>query len=270
MKKLALIIVAYNTPRLAESLVSTILEWSTPLNCDIFLCDNSPQSAIKMKSQGGLKVFHYEDNPGYFGAAQRVYKAEIESGSYDYVGLLNADLRLQDKNFFKNLAAIEKEADLGVLAPDVRSELSGQRANPYMRVRPSQKKMRFYKKIYANETTARWYHTLSLYKARTLRLLKPTSRTGETEQTIYAAHGCAMFFTDSYFRSGGDFQHPVFLYNEEITVAEHCRHKNLKTLYVPQLRLAHIERASTGTKISPATLGFLKQASAYAYDTFFK
>src|SRR3989442_12924430 len=63
---------------------------------------------------------------------------------------------------------------------------------------------------------------------------------------IYAPHGAFFIFSRRYFEAGGYLDGNLFLYGEEISVAEICRSLGLPVIYEPSLFVVHNERRSTG------------------------
>ena len=62
---------------------------------------------------------------------------------------------------------------------------------------------------------------------------------------IYAAHGSFFIFTNKFVKVENKFNYPVFLFGEEIYIAETAKANGLKTIYYPKLKIYDDEHAST-------------------------
>jgi GT2 family glycosyltransferase len=92
---------------------------------------------------------------------------------------------------------------------------------------------------------------------------KSASISNGGRQPIYAPHGAFMIFSRRYFEAGGYLDGNLFLYGEEISVAEICRSLGLAVIYEPSLCVVHNEHASTGKRITRFTYECQKKALAY-------
>ena len=62
---------------------------------------------------------------------------------------------------------------------------------------------------------------------------------------IYAGHGSLIILTNEYFKRCGKIDYPVFLFCEEIYLAEMCQKTGLSVEYVPTIKVTDSEHAST-------------------------
>jgi GT2 family glycosyltransferase len=88
-------------------------------------------------------------------------------------------------------------------------------------------------------------------------------------QPIYAAHGSFFIFSRRFFEAGGFFDQDLFLYGEEISVAEICRSLGLPIIFVPALSLWHNEHASTGRAITRSSYERQKKALEHVNARYF-
>ena len=205
-------------------------------------------------------------NLGYFGAAQAaLQKFSWKSTRWTIVS--NSDLEFASPDFFSTLKDFKAGSDLGVVAPQVISELSWKDQNPYMVKRPSGKKMRFLKYIFSTDLSSLIYQNLAIRKKSFGRGTKRSA--APRAQKIYAPHGSFILFHQNYFTRGLDFSHPPFLFGEEITVAENLRAARLVAFYEPALKIRHQEHQATGRIPDKRMRGFIKAASHYIADRYF-
>jgi GT2 family glycosyltransferase len=140
--------------------------------------------------------------------------------------------------------------------------------------------MSFYKVIFGNYYLQAAYEFISVAKywlkaqirgARASVLNRPgdnVPRAGSTP--IYASHGSCMVFSRRYFASGGSIEYPVFLFGEEIFVAETARQLGLSVVHCPQLWVFDKEHASTGgVTRSRKVAGYMNEATQYLAQKYF-
>lgn len=244
---------------------------------DFVVVDNSHFETGQAWQQDFAKLVKFlnpESNLGYFGAAEFAREKMISAQSYNFVIVSNTDLSFVEQGFYQKLLLTQNK-DAGCLAPTLVSGLNGVDTNPYMEKRPSSAKMRFYRWMFASYLGSALYQWLGLLKSKLVGQLVGKSETsgGADSRQIYAAHGAFMIFTREYFAQGGTFKHPCFLYNEEVTVAEFCRSRNLKIQYEPSLRVRHMEHGSTGLThylLSKNTFLFKAESAKVIYERYFR
>jgi GT2 family glycosyltransferase len=87
-------------------------------------------------------------------------------------------------------------------------------------------------------------------------------------EAIYAAHGSFFIFSRRYFEGGGFLDGNLFLYGEEISVAEICRSLGLPVVYEPSLCVLHKEHQSTGKALNRFTYECQKRAMHYVTSRY--
>lgn len=186
----------------------------------------------------------------------------------------NVDLRLADSVFFEQLGTLASIPDLGAVAPSIYSDLTGIDQNPYMKTRPSRRRMHAYKWLYRNWMVLNLYELSAalFHRARTVLKISRTlsaDSVQHTRETIYAPHGSLIILSKQYFERGGDLNFPEFLFGEEIYIAEKMRSLGLKVIYEPRLRVMHEEHHSTKLLKSRKIAEYAAASAAYCADSFF-
>lgn len=277
MGRIGIIAVSYNTDEGARNFVQNVYSLYSSDMVDLFIVNNSAQTKDDYsfnELSSTYKNFKYipaPHNPGYFGAAREVLSLRnFDLQAYDWLAVSNVDMELNDTRLFQKILSNKYKQDCGVLAPCIYSLLSHKDTNPLIRVRPSSKKMLFYKKVFSNYFTSQAYNILGILKAKIrIMLSKPVDSSDDISE-IYAPQGSFMVFSAEYFKRGGNFDHGVFLYGEEVTVAEKCLRLGLKVIHDPNLRVVHRERGSTGLIYSARILKWKKESNDFLYDEYFK
>ena len=199
-----------------------------------------------------------KDNPGYFGAVKRMMQRN-HPVAYDYVIISNVDLTLE-KDFFAKLVAYDCAEDTGWIAPQIWSRQENRDLNPKISDRYSHNKLWLLKMIHRLPFMHSIY-TKTLYRRKRAQ---PLNR-----KFIYAGHGSFIILTKAFFLKNGIIDYPVFLFCEEIYLAELCREAGLKVVYVPRLKIYDNEHISTG-KMSVSTYSRLNyKAVSYILKRFY-
>jgi GT2 family glycosyltransferase len=246
------------------------------IKISVIVVENSVPPQIELLSfcedKDWVKVLSEGDNKGYYGAASwALDKHTKDNGMPDVIIVSNTDLVIPDKSFLQQLEGVIVSGKGDVWAPSIISASTGKDLNPYMRLRPSDKKMFLMSlifKFYYISITYQIAHHLKdsiqgLYK-------KDESLNSKNERKIYSPHGSMVIFKRSFFEKGGDINHPCFLYGEEIYIAEKALRNNIIIKYEPKLVIRHKEHSTTGWVKSRKLAYFQAQASEWAYKAFFR
>ena len=199
-----------------------------------------------------------EDNPGYFGGIKRQMD-KVDLTAYDYCILSNVDLTVED-DFFDKLAAYDCAKDTGWIAPQIWSKLEGRDRNPGRVRRPSLRRVRLLRMLYR-------YPKLEKLYSRTLYRRKKYQ--AHEAGPIYAGHGSCIILTRKYMEACGKIDYPIFLFCEEIYLAEMCRQAGLNVEYVPDIRVNDIEHVSIGKMARKAYCQYNYEALNYIIQRFY-
>lgn len=215
-----------------------------------------------------VRVVRPPHNRGYFYAANFGLDDYLSRNAMpDWVVVSNADIHIPDSGFFDSLARFHGTDSPGLVAPSILSLASRRDQNPNMRWRPSRARIWSYRFVFRFYLTDAAYQFGSIAKGRLRRPSSPIPRTGSPAR-IYAAHGAFMIFNRSYFDAGGSLRYEMFLYGEEVFVAEAARSLGLEVLYDPRLAVVHREHSETGV-INRKSWRRRREASAHIARRFF-
>ena len=246
MKKIAVFCVSYCSDHERDLYLSTIRnaaqKASNIVDVDVFVSNNTK-----------------EDNPGYFGAIKRLMQ-QVDVNNYDYSIISNVDLMLEE-NFFQKLADYICSEDTGWIAPQIWSNLEERDRNPKVLNRYSLKKLQILRTFYQFPILDTLY-TSTFYKKKKYE----SHQAGQ----IYAGHGSFIILTRRFFELCGKIDYPVFLFCEEIYLAEMCRKAGLKVLYEPSLIVKDTEHASTGRMNHGFYCRCNYEAMQYIIKTFYQ
>ncbi|OQX55886.1 MAG: hypothetical protein B5M53_03585 [Candidatus Cloacimonas sp. 4484_209] len=251
----------------------------------VIIVDNSNKlndKSMLFKSFGSDKrvlIYHPGKNLGYFGGASWGLKQYLKEFSLpDWTIVCNTDIHFPDNNFFMRLLHFHADNPVAVITPTIISERSGRSQDIYMHMpkRPSRLRMHFYKWVSRYYFILITYQILSLLKERigdqlkqSLTQIDSTIQSGNKPVKVYAPSGVFAIFHRSYFEAGGNLNHGVFLFGEEIFVAETARRLHLTVLHDPKLKIVHKGHSTTNIIKSPQIAHFIRESAAYCANTFF-
>ena len=210
----------------------------------------------------GIVMERYE-NLGYFPAASKLWNSVVKNHEFDYVIVSNVDLELS-QGFFSELSAMATNAGVGALAPAVISR-RGVDLNPKIPTRPSRKKLEKNASLFERLPLYLLYVALSNIKYKLLGRVRRNLSPSE----IYAPHGAIVIFTNAYMREVGSIAYPMFLYGEEIFVAEECRRRGLKIRYEPALRVDDFDHGATSMQAAGFKAAEHAKSLRYLLSTYF-
>ncbi len=281
-----IIAVNYKTDEHAAQLARSLAGYSNQ-DLAVVLVDNSerddPEAFARMIHEVNpyIQCVRAPANLGYFGGANfglKHYLAEFPLPQW--VIICNVDIEFRDPGFFVTLRQLEATGGIGVVAPRIWSARFQRDLNPKITQRPTRRRMSFYKVIFGNYYLQAAYEIISVVKyglKRQIRsALAPFRKRPEYNSTsgrsapIYASHGSCMILNRRYFASGGSIEYPVFLFGEEIFVAETARQLGLLVVHCPQLWVFDKEHASTGGALrSRRVARYMNEATRYLAQKYF-
>lgn len=268
MARIAIYCVTYNSYECVDKFVRSVVDAAqtpaTPTDVTVYIADNTAEDIkpISTKAEGiRVVVFPFHKNIGYFGAINRMM-SETDYKSYDFVIISNVDIEL-DKCSLNKLVSdygAGNSGRIGWIAPKIYSATERRDRNPKMTARYSLKKLKMLRFLFNHPVL---YH---LYRCTAYRRKKYQSHeAGE----IYGGHGSFIILTKMYFERCGIINYPVFLFGEEIYLAEQCRQQGLKVVYNPTIAVKDTEHASTGNMPSRFYCNCNAKALEYIMSAFY-
>lgn len=242
MKRMAIFCVNYNSYKelyhYLDSICVSAKKAKDAMKVDVFVADNSdqqPQEITYEPHDIHLRVFPFHQNLGYFGAIREMME-KVSLLSYDYTMISNVDVLLHIDTL-KVLCNYQTMENTGWITPAIISQRNGNDLSPQAVHRYSLHKLRLLRLSFRIPVIHYIY-------AKTLLPHKPTKK--HTQGMVYAGHGSCIILTQEYFNRCGIINYPVFLYEEEIYLAEECRTHGLEVIYEPSIIIDDIGRISTG------------------------
>jgi GT2 family glycosyltransferase len=244
---------------------------------DVVIADNcsgeESVSALKDAAQrfSNVHVFVADANFGYFGGAELALDWYLQQRRElpEWIVVCNPDIVINDSEFLPKLYSQDWRR-VGVLAPRIRLVDSIGEQNPFMRQRPGWLRRAKLRAIYSNYWVALLWDWLSRKRQAVRRKnVRRQADGGASRESIYAAHGAFFIFSRHYFEAGGYLDDKLFLYGEELSVAEICRSFDLPVVFEPGLCVWHDEHTTTGTVISRSSYRCQQKALRYVFAKYF-
>jgi GT2 family glycosyltransferase len=244
--------------------------------CDLLIVDNNSEddSVGRIRQAvvefGNVEFLESSRNRGYFGASNWALREYLASHNLpDWVIVCNNDIVFNDPEFLSRLLKKDPR-DAGVVAPTIISSLTGQDANPSIPQRPGKFPMIRYR-LWLSSYYAMWFKQwlsplVRRARYKFSRLTAPAKK--NCRRSIYAPHGSFVIFTRKFFEAGGFIDDGFFLYAEEFSVAEMCRHLGLPVIHDPELRVWHEENQSTGRMLSRSIHRHQQEGFSYAFNRY--
>lgn len=227
----------------------------------VFIADNTENNiehVVFNTNNYEISLFPFHKNLGYFGAIGKMMK-ETDMSEYDYVIISNVDL-IMNNDTIRNIAEYQCDEHTGWIAPKIFSELEERDRNPKIIKRYSLKKLKMIRLFY-RYPILHYLYTKTFYKSK--------KYVSKVAGNIYAGHGSFIILTKEYIKRCGIINYPVFLFGEEIYLAEMCRENNLTVSYCPDISVSDKEHVSTGKIRSRLYYRYNYEAINYAIKTFY-
>lgn len=230
---------------------------------DVYIADNSNGKERVVNTQyENIRVEQYDfDNLGYLGGASAVVNNLPDVENYDYVAISNVDLQLSD-NFFQVLKEKKIDDETAWIAPQIYSHDEDRDRNPKVIGRYSKKKLKMIYYMYKYPSLF-YLYTATAYKRKKLA-------PKYDEMDIYAGHGSFMLLTRNFFKEYKRIEYPIFLFGEELFLAELIKNKGMKVRYVPSLRVEDMEHVSTSRMKKKFYFKCNTESIKYILDTFYE
>ena len=216
------------------------------ISVKIHVADNSTSSrneecGMWNENSQRAETTHY-DNPGYLPAALKTVYSE-DYASYDYIIISNVDVTL-DETFFTALRDLKPDPGTVWIAPFIWSPSENRDVNPKNLERYSKKRLQLLRLLFACPPLY-YLYTRTLYRKKVNQSRKEECGMWN-ERTIYSGHGSFMIFRPELFQQEPPLNYPVFLFCEEIFMAEMVRRIGKKAVHCPAVKVWDCEHASTG------------------------
>jgi hypothetical protein len=229
---------------------------NTSVDLDVYFIDNSTEFSQRLaealeEMKVGFRVRYIRsENLGYLPSiASTIEKYKIRLQDYDYSCISNVDLTL-DPDFFPRLEKIEVNSEIGIYAPAILSSALHVDRNPKIVKRPSVSKLKLNRWLFKYAFSHLMLRLVNVLRLQVKQYFKfdntpLLSAPVASNKMIYAPHGSFMILTKEFVKSDDKLNYPIFLFCEEIYLAEKAIEFGLFVAYRPDLVVFDSEHVST-------------------------
>jgi len=206
-----------------------------------------------------VMVFDPGKNLGYLPGC--LYGIEKSQGNYSWVMISNTDISFPQENYFEiALAGISDE--IWCIGPCIKLAKSGECQNPFLIKRPSKARINLWCLIYSCYSFFRVYFMLhSMKKEKIVKDL--------CSQIVYAVHGSCFFLKKDCVSKIIGEKIKIFMYGEELLVAELVRECEKKCWVNLNAVVLHNENRVTSKIGSKKKQFWFNQSFSYLKERFF-
>ncbi|MEO6631747.1 MAG: glycosyltransferase family 2 protein [Mucilaginibacter sp.] len=224
MKKVSIITVNFNQPKVTEELLQTIP--ATYKNLEIIVVDNGSKVIAINNWQANyphVKFIRSEENLGFAGGNN----LGIKEATGDYLFLVNNDTEFTSNLIEKLVAVMEANPKIGMVSPMI--------------------------KYFADKDLIQYagYTQMNYYTCRNSCIGLRERDTGQydniTAPTAYC-HGAAMMIRKEAIEKAGLMSENFFLYYEEVDWCEHIKRAGYEAWVCTEAVIYHKESVSVGKK----------------------
>ncbi len=237
----------------------------TDFSISIIIADNSTiREDIDFSKYANIDIsIRRLPNLGYFGGAFQIYNS-VDLSVFNYVVISNVDLTF-DKDFFLRLSRLKSD-NIGWLSPFRFSKTYNQPLSAGLKTtRPSKLKinlLRLYFK-FPDLVRLRWNPLKKIPRENVSEWIN-------LDHELYCGTGSCFILTKNFTACNPQVEYPVFLYGEELFIAELCRKNNLRVVYASKLRINDIGQVSTGKVDFKKICAYNSSGLKFIYNKFYK
>ena len=237
--KVCLIIITYNSNEALFSYLNSLKKFE---GIDIVVVDNYEKTDLsKDLFDKRTEYLKPNANLGYSGGFKHGF--DHLNKEYDLYIQSNADILIDDKDFFKRINNIIEDDSVGVFCPRIISLPNKVDQNPYLRTKPSY----FWKVKYFFINYFQFFFNANIFLNKFIKKSKKRIPVNKGITKIFAPHGSFICYTKHFFRKLKTFETRNFLYYEEEILGFICGSHHLKVLFDSESVIYHKEHFSTSS-----------------------
>lgn len=231
---------------------------------------NATNSVVELKNQLrkiNIQNFVYETqvNLGYLHGCIKGLQEYSCDNTYDWALISNTDVKFMQSNFFSIFQETYIACDVWCIAPCIVLNRNQMLQNPFLLKRLSKQKMLFYKIVYGNFLFFITYICLSKIKNKITKTLTADIKS----QNIYAADGSCFFLKNECVLALIENNDPIFMYGEELLVAEIISENSKKNYYFNRIKVLHYANQVTSLQKMNKLHKWFNNSFDYLYNRFF-
>lgn len=190
------------------------------------------------KVQISSRIFLPEKNLGYLQGC--IYGIKEYNNNYKWAIISNTDIEFVSKSFFSEFLQKEYASDIACVGPNIKLKGDIKKQNPFAISRPDRQKMLVRKIAYSNYFFYRIYLELSRFKRNIHKDIQEVK-----SGVVYAVHGSIFFLKKQCIERLISDNNSLFLYGEELYIAEMIRNEKQYCFYDNTLEVIHNQNQVT-------------------------
>ena len=243
MNNVSVIVLSYNTKDITDECLKRVKEAGPAevIVVDNASTDGSPEM-IK-KKYPSFKLIVSKINTGFAGGNN----IGMEASTKQHILLLNSDAYIEKDTIFKALQYFETHPDCAVLG--CKLVLPDGRMQPSAGFLPTPL------------NTVLWISGLARFPFfdKFARPIHPKDKTFFTKaREVEWVMGAFFILKREVFEETHGFDGSIFMYGEEVEWCKRIRNKGLKTFYVPNFQITHLDKASSKFEVEKPLLNEIK------------
>lgn len=260
-----LVVVNYNNEAEVVGYLQAVLQGQTAPPQYIYIVNNQCRNIALLQqfahNHPTVTLLDINENIGYLPAAYRAFTHYHDKHGIPNIFILcNTDITIPDAHFFEKLSQQYTNSNYALIGPDILAAETGKHQNPMYRSRLAKAKINRLIGLFGNYTIYRLYSWMAG--------IKPASVAPPNSGQVYAVHGSFIVCTSLFFENGGTLNYPMFLFGEELFLAEQCHAKGLPVYFDNALKIVHHEHSTTGLMKKEKVLA-LRSSLQYILRTFY-
>lgn len=214
-----------------------------------------------------INVYNPNSNLGYLpGCLYGIEQYSQENiDDYDWVMISNTDISFDSDNFFHDLFNATLNNNIWCIGTNIVLSKNQKVQNPFATKRPSKTKMIIWKIVYSKYCLFKLYYKLFELKQK----ISKSSNKKNISSYVYAVHGSCFFLKRECINKIMNYE-KMFMYDEELFIAEIIRANNKKIYFDKSLTIFHNENQVTGKIPSKTKQLWFKDSINTIYNQFYK
>lgn len=265
MRDIAVAVALYNNEREVIEFAKGLLKQTIINRIQLLVTCNSCQDVEKFKNEllqvlPSALVFNPSKNLGYLNGC--LYGVKETGNPFSWVMVSNTDIEFKNDDFFEK-SIDDVSADIWCIGPDITLSATGIHQNPFLRERPSKRKLLIWNTAYSNHLLFKLYFKLSKLKRK--HVLKNDTKS----EMVYAVHGSCFLLRRECVEKVMAKCQGIFMYGEELLMAEIIYQNKKKTYCNLSIGILHNENQVTGTVGSKRKQMWFKGSIRYLINDIF-
>ena len=209
-------------------------------------------------------LYNANKNLGYLNGSLYGVDQYGKLNSCDKVVISNTDLTLKNEKTFSDILMNMEDDDIWCLGPSIQL-ITGKYQNPFLKERPSNRKIKIWKIVQGNVILLWLYTYLSKIKNR----MKKKDFADESG-FVYSVHGSFFVLNQKCVLELAKISSQIFMYGEELLVAEIVRANKHKVFYNSQISITHNENSTTSLANMTLKADWYNKSFRFIVQKFFK